>query len=92
MTRVVITAQVENRDSWERSFRSHGDLFRKQSAASPYIFGAAGDNEVAVCADVPDVDEYMQALESPETAEAMERDGVKRNTVRVFVLDKEFKF
>ncbi len=29
-------------------------------------------------------------MDSPETAEAMALDGVKRETVKVFVLDKEF--
>ena len=29
-------------------------------------------------------------MASPETAEAMAFDGVKRETVKVFVLDKEF--
>jgi hypothetical protein len=32
----------------------------------------------------------MKAMASPATAEAMAFDGVKRETVKVFVLDKEF--
>jgi hypothetical protein len=32
----------------------------------------------------------MEVLESPDTAEAMESDGVKQDTVKVYVLDKEF--
>ena len=92
MARVVITAQVENLEKWEESFRSHGDLFRSQPASSPYLFGAAADNEVAVCAEVRDVDAYLQSLQSEETAKAMANDGVKRDTVRVFVLDKTFSF
>jgi hypothetical protein len=32
----------------------------------------------------------MEILESPATAEAMEADGVKRETVKVYVMDKEF--
>jgi hypothetical protein len=31
----------------------------------------------------------MSAISSPETAEAMESDGLLRDTVKVFVLDKE---
>jgi hypothetical protein len=94
MTKVVITAQVENVEKWEQAFRSHGELFRSQlrTAASPYIYGTRGDNEVAVCAEVADIDAYMKTMESPETVEAMAQDGVKRETVKLFVLDREFSF
>lgn len=92
MTRVVIVAQVENIQEWEKQFRTHGDLFRSQPAASPYLIGTFGDNEVAVGAEVGDVDAYMESLQSQETADAMANDGVKRDTVRVFVLDREFSF
>jgi hypothetical protein len=30
-------------------------------------------------------------MDSPETAEAMAIDGVKRETVKIYVLDKEFQ-
>jgi hypothetical protein len=33
----------------------------------------------------------MKMLDSPAMAEAMAFDGVKRETVKVFVLDKELK-
>jgi hypothetical protein len=33
----------------------------------------------------------MKVLESPETAAAMATDGVLRDTVKVFVLDKELQ-
>jgi hypothetical protein len=32
---------------------------------------------------------YLKGLESQETADAMAYDGVKRETVKIFVLDKE---
>ena len=92
MARVVITANVKNVDAWERAFRSHGELFRSQPAASPYTFSTSGDNEVAVSAEVDDVGAYLESLESAETAAAMENDGVIRDSVKVFVLDKEFRF
>jgi len=43
-------------------------------------------------ADVDDVDKYFEVLESPATEEAMANDGVKRDTVKVSVLDKEFRY
>jgi len=42
-------------------------------------------------AEVKDVAKYFEVLESKATAEAMAQDGVKRETVKTFVLDKEFK-
>ena len=92
MTRVVITAEVDDAKAWEKSFRTHGKLFRTQPATSPYTFGFADGNTVAVSAEVDDVDAYMASIESDETAEAMSADGVRRDTVRVFKLDHEFSF
>ena len=45
---------------------------------------------MAICLDASDLDTFMSILDSPATAEAMAHDGVNRETVKVFVLDKEF--
>lgn len=87
MPKVVITAQVEDRVQWEKSFRTHGDLFRSRTVTSPIDFGAIEGNQVAVCLAPADLDTFMKILDSPATAEAMAVDGVKRDTVKVFVLD-----
>ena len=73
----------------EEGFRNRGDLFRSQTIAKPIRFGVLEDNQVAVCFEPEDLDTYMQILDSPATVEAMAFDGVKRETVKVFVLDKE---
>ena len=91
MPKVVVTAQVEDSVKWEEGFRTHGDLFRSQTITEPIKFGIIEGNQVAVCFEPEDLDTYMKILDSPVTAEAMTFDGVKRETVRVFVLDKEFK-
>ena len=90
MPRIVITAQVEDLAKWEEGFRTHGDLFRSQTVSGPIGIATNEGNEVAVCFDASALDTYMSILESPATAEAMAYDGVKRETVKVFVLDKEF--
>ncbi len=90
MPRIVITAQVEDLVKWEEGFRTHGDLFRSQTVSGPIGIGTNEGNEVAMCLDASDLDTYMSILESTATAEAMAHDGVKRETVKVFVLDKEF--
>ena len=89
MPRVIITAKVNDAANWEQGFRTHGDLFKEQTI-SVINFAANDDNEVACIFECDDIDKYMELLESPATEEAMESDGVNRDTVKIFVLDKEF--
>jgi hypothetical protein len=88
MPRVIVTAEVENTEKWEKSFRTHGDLFR-QMGVSRMEFATGPGNRVAVCGETANLDAYMKIFNSPATAEAMASDGVKRETVQTFVLDKE---
>jgi hypothetical protein len=88
MPQVVVIAEVENLEKWEKGFRTHGDLFR-QMGVSRMEFGTGPGNRIAVVGDTNNLDAYMKILDSPATAEAMKSDGVKRETVQVFVLDKE---
>ena len=89
MTKIVVTAQVEDSVRWEEGLRTHADLFRSQTV-SKVEFTAIEGNEVAVCIEPEDFDTFMEIFESPATAEAMAADGVKRETVKVYVLDKGF--
>lgn len=91
MAKIIITAQVEDGAKWEEGFRTHGDLLRSMTSTATY-FSISKDNEVTLYADVDDVDKYMEVLESPATVEAMGSDGVKRDTVKVSVLDREFSY
>ncbi|MDH3652513.1 MAG: hypothetical protein OEQ53_22670 [Saprospiraceae bacterium] len=91
MAKIIVTAQVEDATKWEEGFRTHGDLFRSQTVSSPIDIAINEGNEVALCMEVDDVDTYFQILESPATAEAMAFDGVKRETVKIFVFDRQFE-
>ena len=91
MTKVLVTAEVEDSTKWEAGFRTHADLFRTYSIRQPIHFSTHDDNTVGICFEPDNVDTYMASLESPATAEAMAIDGVKRETVKVFVLDKELQ-
>ena len=55
-------------------------------------FTTTQDNEVAIYVEPEDLDKFFEIFKSPATAEAMAFDGVKRETVKVYVLDKEFRF
>ncbi len=92
MPKVVVTAQVEDSVKFEAGFRTHADLFRNVLAVTaPVYFAINEGNEIAVYAEPDNLDTFMKGMEGPATAEAMTQDGVKRETVKVFVLDKEFK-
>jgi len=45
-------------------------------------------NESVVCAEVDDMDLFQKGMASQATADAMEAHGVKRETAKVYVLDK----
>lgn len=89
MSRIVITAQVEDSTNWEKGFRTHGKLFNDYTATA-INFTATDENEVAILWEATDVKKFLEQMDAPETAEAMAVDGVKRDTVKVFVLDKDF--
>ena len=88
MSRVIITAQVEDSTNWEQGFRTHGELFNDYTATA-IQFTATDENEVAILWEVTDVNAFFEHLDAPGTAEAMAADGVKTDTVKVFVLDKD---
>ena len=89
MPKVIVTAQVQDPVKWEAGFRTHGDLFRTYTRA-PILFTIAG-NEVTICMEPDNLDTFRRAMESQATVEAMISDGVKRETVKTFVLDREMK-
>ena len=91
MAKVIITAQVEDSAKWEEGFRTHGELLRSMTSTVTY-FTISKDNELTLYAEPNDVDKFLEVMDSPATEEAMVYDGVKRDTVRVSVLDKEFRY
>lgn len=91
MPRIILTAEVDNFTQWEAKFRTHGELLHSMGTTVTY-FGTTGDNAVALYAEPADLDHWFAVMASPDTAAAMALDGVKRETVKVFVLDKEFRY
>ena len=87
MPKIVATGQVEDAVKWEAGLRTRGDLLRGATVTA-FSFGSDG-NEVATLSEVTDVSKFMEMMDSQATADAMAEDGVKRETVRVYVLDKE---
>ena len=87
---VIVTAQVQDPVKWEAGFRTHGDLFQTYTVRAPIHYTIAR-TEVAICMEPENLKLFKQAMESQATVEAMAFDGVKRETVKTFVLDKEMK-
>lgn len=87
---VVVAARVDDGVRWEEAFRTHADLFKTYSAQSPVRFMVNEANEVAVLFHVTDLETFQAAIASQATADAMTMDGVKRETVKQYVFDKEF--
>lgn len=95
MSRVVMIAEVEDTKAWVERFRSHREMFAEQYGTmgmNVIHFTTSDGNKVVLSADPPDVDAYFASLDSEETKAAMAEDGVKRETVEVYVLDQELLF
>jgi hypothetical protein len=90
MPKVIATAQVEDAAKWEQGFRTHGELFKSQTVNQPIHFNVSAQNEVVICFEPDDLDKFMEILDSRATEEAMEFDGIKRDTVKILPLDKKF--
>jgi len=90
MAKVVVTAQVQDPVKWEAGFRTHSDLFRSMKVRDAMHYAIKG-NEISVFADTNDLDSFMRVMDSQATADAMALDGVKRETVKVVVFDKELE-
>lgn len=92
MTKVILTGRVKNAVKWEEGFRTHVELFKKQTLVSPVHYTVNEENEVAITCDVSDLDTFVKVLDSQETADAMDYDGVDKETVMLYVLDKELSY
>ena len=92
MAKVIVMAHVEDSVKWESTFRTHTDLFRAYTVKKPVSYSMMGDNQVAVCFEPEDLAVCVAALQSPATQEAMGKDGVKGEAVKVIVFDKQVDF
>jgi hypothetical protein len=56
----------------------------------PVQFSTNDDsNEICISAEPDDLDHYLAMAQSPEIAEAMDKNGVIRDTVKFYILDKK---
>jgi hypothetical protein len=88
MTGVVLTAHVKDATKWEKSFRTHSDLFKRNNISLIH-YTITKDNDIVMYSETDDVDAYRQFTQSPDVARAMEEDGVERSTVKLYPLEKD---
>ena len=91
MASVIVTGEVENAANWEPQFRTHVELFRSQTSVSPMRFTVTDEKRFAIYTEVTDLSTFQKVLDSQATVNAMTEDGVKRDTVQVYVLDKKLE-
>jgi hypothetical protein len=91
LPRVIITAQVKDPVKWEEGFRKHMSTFFQNYSIKDQIDFTVDGNESVICAEVGDMDVFQKGMASQATADAMDAHGVKRETAKVYVLDKGIK-
>jgi len=95
MPRLVMVGEVEDSRAWEERFRSHAGLFSKLFSPldmNVIHFTVTDDGRFVLHSEPSDLDRYFELVASAEIQAAMVEDGVKRDTVEIHVLDKEFAF
>lgn len=91
MARVVVTADVKDGKKWEKGFRTHGDLFREYGVKDRVHISVLPSNQVALYFEVKDLDHYLKMMDQESTAEAMKFDGVIRESVKIYELDRKME-
>lgn len=93
MPRIVVTSEVEDLEAFEKAFRTHGPILKKQGVISPCGYGFATEgNKAALCFEVDDVEALKEALKDQSALDAMAEDGVIPGTYSLFVIDKNLEF
>ena len=90
MTRIVVAAIAKDVVKWEEGYRSHAPMLRELMGVTKRVQFTthAETNEICINAEPDDLEHYLGMAQSPEIAEAMEKNGVIRDTVKFYILDK----
>ena len=85
MPTVIGYHDVKDKDHWLASPKRQ-ELFGALGVTSIRTFvDPANPDHVAILIDVPDMDAFQAAMQSPEAAAAMEHDGVLPETLVILV-------
>ena len=91
MTRIVFTAKVKDAVKWEEGYREHAPMLRdKPGVTKPIHFSTSAEtNEICIQGEPDNLEKYLELVQTPEMVEAMEKNGVLRDTVKLYILDKQ---
>ena len=91
MARIVVTANVKDVVKWEEGYRTHAPMLRDlMKVTKPVQFTTNADTkEICISAEPDDLEHYLTMAQSPEIAQAMEKNGVIADTVKFYILDKK---
>lgn len=84
MATVVITHEVEDVQHWLSSPK-RAELFGPLGYTVRTFIDPANDQRVSLIVEGPGLDTLMQAVQTPEGAEAMKYDGVRPDTIQTYV-------
>ena len=90
MTRIVITAKVQDVTKWEEGYRTHAPMLREVLGVSEPVHFTTNDetNEICISTEPDDLPHYLEVAQSPAIAEAMAKNGVIAESVKFYILDK----
>jgi hypothetical protein len=80
MATMLILHDVDDVDHWLNSPKRE-ELFGPLGITARPFRGAEGSHQVGLIAEIPDLEEWQQALQSGAGAEAMRFDGVRPETL-----------
>jgi len=84
MPTLMIFHDVDDVDHWVSSPRRE-EIFGPMGITVRTFVDPAKSNQVGLIVDVPDMDKFQQMMESDVAADAMKFDGVRPETMRMFV-------
>jgi hypothetical protein len=87
MARIIVTADVEDGAAWDAKFRTRGELMKRAGLRAVHY--TVTDNRLVSYVEPEDAEAYLKFMGSSAVADAMREDGIKRETVRIYVLDRE---
>ena len=80
MPTLVVFHEVDDVDHWLASPKRE-ELFGPMGMSARTFIDPQGSNRVGLIVEVPDIETWEQALQTPEAAEAMKHDGVRPETI-----------
>ncbi len=84
MATVLIVHEVDDVEHWVQSPK-RSEVFGPMGVTVQTFVNSAGANRVGLIADIPDMDAFNAMLESPVGVAAMQFDGVRPETIQIYV-------